>query len=143
MQFTTVCSSNHTLRHLHRCQQMLLVYYACAMSYSTCHAWFFWLEKCLCPGVSCRRALHFCDDPGQEVERCCCCATRWKCRPVSAGAAAELLRTVFSALPYFFVLLHAASGYKTIVVEVSYLTKYVTSPNPCNRHVTSLTYHQL
>ena len=30
----------------------------------------------------------------------------------------------------FFVLLDAASGYKTIVVEVSYLTKCVTSPNP-------------
>ena len=26
MQFTTVCSSNHTLRHLNRCQQMLLVH---------------------------------------------------------------------------------------------------------------------
>ena len=24
MQFTTVCSSNHTLRHLNRCQQMLV-----------------------------------------------------------------------------------------------------------------------
>ena len=26
MLFTTVCSSNHTLRHLNRCQQMLLVH---------------------------------------------------------------------------------------------------------------------
>ena len=49
---------------------------------------------------------------------------------MSAGAAAELLRAAFSALPYFFVLLHAASRYKTIVVEVRYLTKCVTSPNP-------------